>query len=131
MYLLQKKRYNIKKTTYQIVYFLFWYVVIKLKALIQFYKIISRHSQIPIYTFLFFFSFNLHIFSLLRESYIWDFFSIIARFSQENRGSPFYSSLRGAKRRGNPVYACFFTELLRLSSRNDRRIDKLHAMTAK
>jgi len=28
-------------------------------------------------------------------------------------------SLRGAKRRGNPVYARFFTRLLRLKSRND------------
>ena len=84
MYLLQKKRYNIKKTTYQIVYFLFWYVVIKLKALIQFYKIISQHSQIPIYTFLFIFSFNLHIFSLLREIiYIWDFSPSLRDFRQK------------------------------------------------
>ena len=84
MYLLQKKQYNIKKTTYQIVYFLFWYVVIKLKALIQFYKIISQHSQIPIYTFLFIFSFNLHIFSLLREIiYIWDFSPSLRDFRQK------------------------------------------------
>ena len=31
--------------------------------------------------------------------------------------------------RGNPVHAYFFTGLLRLSSRNDRRIGKLLAMT--